>query len=260
MTITRYLLSCCLALCLSSFVLAQSADTNERYIGLGVRVRPAYQGADSDRGDVIPYLRLYGDHLFARTTQGILEGGWRSRPFGGAILGAQFAYEEGRVTDESAFLKAHNFEDIDATASVGVHAEADWKIGPMPLNVLARYRRNFDSDLGAEVDLRLTAGIFSRWRVNAGVFGQLTWSDEKATQNYFGLTPQQSSRTGLPAYSAGAGLRSVAFGFLGSVDLSKYWLVLWGLNASRLEGDARNSPIVQEGTSWFVNGGLAYRF
>jgi outer membrane scaffolding protein for murein synthesis (MipA/OmpV family) len=131
LTIARYLLFCCLALCLSSFVSAQSADTNEKYIGLGVRARPAYQGADSDRGDVIPYLRLYGEHLFARTTQGILEGGVRSKPVGGVVFGAQLAYEEGRVTDESAFLKAHNFEDIDAAASVGVHAETDWKIGPM---------------------------------------------------------------------------------------------------------------------------------
>ena len=249
-----------LASCLSPVAFAQDADRGDAYVGLGARARPAYEGADSKRGDVIPYLRLYGEHLFARTTQGILEGGIRLNPVGGVVFGAQLAYEEGRITDESAFLKAHNFEDIDASASVGVHAEADWKIGPMPLNALARYRLNTDSDLGAQVDLRLTAGIFSRWGVNAGVFGQLTWSDAEATQNYFGLTPQQSSRTGLPAYNAGAGLRNVTLGILGTVDLSKHWLVLWGLNARRLEGDARNSPIVQEDTNWFVNGGLAYRF
>lgn len=251
---------CVFASGLSPVAFAQVADMGEAYVGLGGRVRPAYEGADSRRGGAIPYLRLYAEHLFARTTQGMLEGGVRSNPAGGVVFGAQLVYEEGRVTDESAFLKAHNFEDIDAGASVGVHAEADWKIGPMPLNALARFRRNADSDLGAHVDLRLTAGIFSRWGVDAGVFGQLTWSDEKATQNYFGLTPQQSSQTGLPAYSAGAGLRNVAFGILGSVDISKHWLVLWGLNARRLEGDARNSPIVQERTNWFANGGLAYRF
>lgn len=249
-----------LASCLSPVVFAQDAGKGDAYVGLGARVRPAYEGADSRRGDAIPYLRLYGEHLFARTTQGILEGGVRSKPAGGVVFGAQLAYEEGRLTDESAFLKEHNFENIDASASVGLHAEVDWTIGLMPLNALARYRHNADPDLGVQVDLRLTAGIFSRWGVDAGVYGQLTWSDEKATQNYFGLTPQQSSRTGLPAYSAGAGLRNVAFGILGTVDLSKHWLVLWGLNARRLESDARNSPIVQESTNWFVNGGIAYRF
>jgi len=249
-----------LASCISSVAFAQDADKGDAYVGLGARVRPAYDGADSRRGDAIPYVRLYGEHLFARTTQQILEGGVRSSPLGGVVFGAQVAYEEGRIADESAFLTAHNFEDIDAGASVGVHAEADWTIGSMPLNALVRYRRNTDSDRGSEVDLRLTAGVFSRWGVNAGAFGQLTWSDEKATQDYFGLTPQQSSQTGLPAYNAGAGLRNVMLGIQGSVDVSKHWLVMWGLNARWLEGDARNSPIVLEGTNWFANGGLAYRF
>lgn len=249
-----------LALCLSPVAFAQDAGKGDAYLGIGARVRPAYEGADSRRGEAIPYLRLYGEHLFARTTQGILEGGIRSNPVGGVVFGAQLAYEEGRVTDESAFLKAHSFEDIGAGASVGVHAEADWKVGPMPLNALARYRHNVDPDRGAEFDLRLTAGIFSRWGVNAGIYGQLTWSDDKAAQSYFGLTPEQSSRTGLPVYSAGSGPRNIAFGVLWTLDLSKHWLMLGGLNVRRLEGDARNSPIVQEDTNWFVNGGLAYRF
>ncbi|HWH49632.1 MAG TPA: MipA/OmpV family protein [Burkholderiales bacterium] len=250
-------LGCCI---FTNSALAQDDGKGDAYVGIGARVRPAYEGADSQRGDAIPYVRLYGDHWFARTTQGILEGGVRSNPFGRVVFGVQLAYEEGRIAEESAFLQAHNFEDIDPSVSFGLHAETDWKIGPMPLNALARFRLDADSERGSHVDLRLTAGVFSRWSVKAGIFGQLTWSDEEATQTSFGLTPQQSIRTGLPVYSAGAGLRNITMGILGTVDLSKHWLILWGLNARRLEGDARNSPIVQEDTNWFANGGLAYRF
>ena len=92
---------------------------------------------------MIPYLRLYGEHFFARTTQGILEGGWRTQPFGGVVFGAQLAYEEGRVTDDSAFLQEHNFEDLDPSASLGLHAEGNWKVGPVPLNALLRYRHDW---------------------------------------------------------------------------------------------------------------------
>ena len=249
-----------LASCLSPLAFALDASKGDAYVGIGARVRPAYEGADSRRTDVIPYVRLYGEHWFARTTQGMLEGGLRSKPIGRVVFGAQLAYEEGRVAEESAFLVAHNFEDIDAALSLGLHAEADWKIGQMPFNALARFRVNSDSDRGSEVDLRLTAGVFSRWGLNAAVFGQLTWSDEEATQNYFGVTPPQSIRTGLPVYSAGSGLRNVVFGVLWTLDLSKHWLMLGGLNGRQLEGDARNSPIVQEDVNWFVNAGLAYRF
>ena len=253
------LLSASIVALFSSQALAQKAD-DEKYIGIGARVRPAYEGADSNRGDVIPYVRWYGEHFFARTTQGILEGGWRTRPFGSVVFGAQLAYEEGRVTGESAFLKQHDFADLNPSASLGLHAEGDWEIGPMPLNALLRYRRDMESDNGAQTDLRVTAGILD-WRgVRAGLYGQLTWGDGNSTRRYFGITPQQSATSGLPAYNAGSGVRNIRVGLVGDVDLAKHWLALWGLNLQEIQGDARNSPILQDRTNWYANAGVAYRF
>jgi len=248
-----------MAACLATQVHAQTTG-DEDYVGIGARLRPAYDGADSNRGDAIPYLRIYGEHLFARTTQGILEGGWRTRPFGGVVFGAQLAYEEGRVTGDSAFLQEHNFEDLDPGASLGLHAEGDWKIGPMPLNALLRYRHDVESDNGAQADLRVTAGILDWRRVRAGLFGQLTWGDGKSTQRYFGITPQQAVATGLPAYDAGAGLRSVQLGLIGDIDLARNWVGLWGVSLQQLQADAKDSPITRDRSNWYANAGVAYRF
>ncbi len=44
-----------------------------------------------------------------------------------------------QTTDESAFLSAHHFENLDPSVSLGLHAEGDWKLGRVPLNVLLRY-------------------------------------------------------------------------------------------------------------------------
>lgn len=248
-----------LALLLAATAQAQTRD-DEKYIGAGARLRPAYEGADSNRVDAIPYLRLYGDHLFARTTQGILEGGWRTRPFGGVVLGAQLAYEEGREADESAFLSERGFEDLDPSASIGVHAEGDWKVGPMPLNALLRYRHDIDSDNGAQADLRVTAGILEWGRFRAGLFGQLTWGDGASMQRYFGITPAQSATTALPAYSPGSGLRSTEVGLIGDIDIARHWIGLWGVHLDRLQGDAADSPLTRDRSNWFANAGVAYRF
>jgi MipA family protein len=259
--IFREIASGLFALALSTPVLCFPAyEDPGSWIGIGARVRPAYQGADSSRADVIPYLRWYGQHLFARTTQGMLEGGVRTSAFGPWVFGAQLAYEEGRVTDESAFLKAHNFEDIDSSASVGLHVEADWMLGQMPWNALARFRQNLDSDLGAQADIRATAGIFSRGGFDFAAFAQLTWADVEAMQSYFGITPQQSVVTGLPAYNAGAGPSTANYGLLGSIDVGRPWIVLWDVHAQQLQGDARDAPIVQDRTNWYANVGIAYRF
>lgn len=247
-----------MAACAPSLTFAQ--DDDKAYLGLGLRVRPAYEGADSRRGQAIPYVRYYGEHLFARTTQGVLEGGIRTRAIGRLTLGAQLAYEEGRVTEESAFLETHNFETLDPGPSAGLHAEVDWTIGPVPFNALVRYRQNLDSDLGAQADFRVTAGIYMSERVRMGVYGQLTFSDGKAAQSYFGVTAQQSAVSGLPVYDAGGGMRFAQFGLLGEADLSGRWLALWALNAHWLQGDARDSPIVLQRVNWYGNAGVAYRF
>ena len=249
----------CIALSLCSLASAQSTN-DEKYIGIGARVRPAYEGANSSSSDVIPYLRLYGDHFFARTTQGILEGGWRTQSFSGVVFGAQLAYEEGRITDESDFLSAHHLDDLKPSVSLGLHAEGDWQLGPVPLNALLRYRQDIDSDNGAQVDLRMTVGILDWHGVRAGLFGQATWGDAKSMQRYFGVTPQQAAATGFPAFDAGAGMRSMQAGLLGDVDLAKHWLGLWGVTYQQLQGDAADSPLTQERNNWYANAGVAYRF
>jgi len=231
-----------------------------QYIGAGARLRPAYAGADSNRVDAIPYVRLYGEHLFARTTQGMLEGGWRTRPFGPFVFGAQLVFEEGRESDESAFLEAHRMPDLDPSVSAGVHAEGDWKIGPVPLNVLARYRHDVDSDNGAQADLRLTAGILEWGRLRAGLVGQLTWADGDAMQRHFGIAPGQSAAVGLPAYVPGSGLRTVQAGLIGDVAIARHWVGLWGFHYDRLQDAAADSPLTQDSGNWYANAGVAYRF
>ena len=248
-----------LGICLILQGAAQAGD-EEAYVGIGARLRPAYDGAVNERVEAIPYLRLYGDYFFGRTTHGILEGGWRTRPFGGVMLGAQLAYEEGRATNDSAFLQEHIFPNLYPSASLGLHAEGDWTLGPMPLNALLRYRRDVQSGYGAQVDLRGTAGILDWHRIRAGLFGQLTWSDGDAMQRYFGITPEQASTTGLPRYTAGSGLRSAQVGLVGDVDLARHWVGLWGITRQQLQGSARHSPITIDRTNWFVNAGAAYRF
>ncbi len=186
--------------------------------------------------------------------------GWRTRSFGGVVFGAQLAYEEGRITDDSAFLSEHHFEDLDPSASLGLHAEGDWKLGPVPLNVLLRYRHDIDFDNGVQTDLRITAGVLEWNRVRAALFGQVTWGDSRSTQRYFGVTPQQAAATGLSAFSAGAGTRSMQAGLLGDVDLARHWVGLWGITYQRLQGDAADSPLTQDRNNWYANAGVGYRF
>lgn len=54
--------------------------SNEPLLGRGLRLRPAYNGSASRHTELVPVVRYFGEPWFARSTQGVLEGGARVEP------------------------------------------------------------------------------------------------------------------------------------------------------------------------------------
>jgi outer membrane scaffolding protein for murein synthesis (MipA/OmpV family) len=213
--------------------LTAAAEDDYTLIGVGLRTRPEFDGSNNRVIDVVPYLRYYGKTLFARTTQGILEGGARVDVGQQFYVGAQLAYEAGP-------------RDGDPGASVGLSLEKDVKLGPVPFFFLGRVRKHIDSEHGTQADFRVTMGIYGENRVQAGIYGQATWASSKFTQAYYGIDE--------------AGLLYTALGFLGSYDLSRTWSVVGGIDARWLSSDMQRSPYVERRTGYYANAGVGYRF
>jgi MipA family protein len=234
--------------------------SNETLLGPGLRSRPAYDGSNSRKTELVPVVRYLGQPWFVRSTQGVLEGGLRTELAPGLNVGAQLAYEPGRQTGESGFLEAHNVPDIKRGGSVGLHVEWDHKFGPMPVTLLVRGRKNLDSDLGSQADVRLSAGVFQGGRFSAGVFTQAIWSSSKSTGAFYGVTPEQSVAHGLPLHYVGSGWLNTSFGLLWSIDLAPKWVVVGSFEQRRLRGDAATSPLAERVSNGYATAGLAYRF
>ena len=228
--------------------LAQIVPDDYTLVGVAVRTRPAYDGSDSQRTDLIPVLRYYGKPWFARTTQGVLEGGARWALASGVDAGVQLAYEEGRKTSESSLLKSLSLPNVDPGVSVGAHVDWDFKIGPAPINVLGRVRQNTDADRGAQADLRLNVGLHASGGLIVAAFAQATWASSKSIESFYAIN------------NADSGLLHTSLGFLGSYDFSRHWSAVAGVQGRRLHGDATRSPIVETKSSTYANAGLAYRF
>ena len=226
-----------LLLAFSTGALAQDPPQDElgTLLGLGVRSRPDYDGASKQELEPIPVIRYYGKHLFARTTQGILEGGARWAVARGLDVGVQLAYEAG-----------NDRTDVDPGASLGVHLEWDTKLGPAPINVLGRIRRHLDSDLGTQSDLRAAVGVYGGASLKAWVFGQATWATDEWVRSYY--------------TTGGGGLISTALGVEGAYDLGRHWVALASVSLRRLHGDAATSPITEDKTNYYASVGVAYRF
>jgi outer membrane protein len=241
--------------------LAVSAElSNDSMLGLGVRTRPAYDGAASQRSEIVPVVRYLGEPWFLRSTQGVLETGARVELGSGLHAGVQLAYEAGRRSRESAFLQSHQVADIDRGASFGLQLEWDHAFGPMPVALLVRTRQQTESNLGSQVDVRLSAGAYQSGAFGAGLFAQSSWSSTKSASAYYGLDAPASAIAGLPAFQPGSGWLYASVGLLWSLRLGPQWDLVGNLEARRLLGDAARSPLVERRLSGTATAGLASRF
>jgi len=221
------------------FPLAALAQEDYGLLGAGVRSRPDYDGSASRTVDLIPVVRYYGKPLFARTTQGMLEGGARYEFSPALQAGVQLAYESGR---DAVFGLA----EVDWGVSAGFHVESDLKLGPAPLNILFRARKHFESDRGSQADLRSTIGIYGAGATTAGAFAQATWASRKSMQSFYAVDD--------------SGLLFVSLGLLAGHRLTPKWDLVGSVELRRLSSDAMRSPIVERRTGTYASLGGAYRF
>ena len=84
---------------------------------------------------------------------------------------------------------------------------------------------------------------------------------------YFSVTPADSLASGLAPFDADGGMKNWKLGLLGnyalSGDLTKGWSIFATGHYSRLRGDFKRSPIVDDrgsASQWFAAAGVAYSF
>jgi len=223
-----------LALLLVAAALPARAQDDPTLIGIGVRSRPDYDGANTRTVDLVPVVRWYGKPLFARTTQGVLEGGARMEVAPGFNAGVQIGYEQGP-------------RDQSRDGSYGFHLELDGRIGPSPITLLARWREYMKDNHGRQVDLRFTAGVLQSGPALGFVFAQVTFANAENVRAFFNVNESGHLYTDL--------------GVLGSYDVAQNWVLVGSLYLRRLDSDiARQSAFGSRQNNVYATAGVAYKF
>ena len=153
-------------------------------------------------------------------------------------LSARLGFEMGRKEDDADRL--HGLGDIDMGGKVGVKAAV--KFGPA--EIFAQVDKTIggsdglEGEVGIEVSRPLTESLI------VGASASAVFADENYMQAYFGVTPEQSARSGLARYDAGAGLKRADFSISATYMLDANWMVRGKAGVGVLLGDAADSPIV----------------
>ena len=212
---------------------AAALNEDVQFIGAGVYSHPKFDGSPVRHNDPIPQISYASGRWFARTTQGILEGGSRWNFGESAAAGAQLAYEDGPLGEHPG-------------ASLGVHAELEGSLGPAPVTSVFRIRQFLSNGKGWEADARVNIGVYEGHGFAAAVYGQATWASEKVFNSYYAVND--------------SGLLFAALGAYGGYELTPKWLLLGSVEERRLGSAAVPSPYVERRSAFYGSLGVAYRF
>jgi outer membrane protein len=89
---------------------------------------------------------------------------------------------------------------------------------------------------------------------------QTSFADKKYMRAFFGVTPAEALRSGLAAYRPGGGIKDAGAGITAGYQFNEKWGLIARAGASYYLGDAKDSPVVDEGSKLQAVGGLALSF
>jgi outer membrane scaffolding protein for murein synthesis (MipA/OmpV family) len=142
--------------------------------------------------------------------------------------------------EAGAFFNMHLSRELSLSSSLRYGAGQD--------------RNGLLLDLGAHYGWQLAP----QWRLGGSVVA--TYVNRDYMQDYFGITPEQSVRSGYAVYEPGAGVRDVRLGASLTHFFNRDWALTAALSATSLQGDAKRSVIVRESTPVTGILALGYRF
>jgi outer membrane protein len=138
---------------------------------------------------------------------------------------------------------------------LNVYLAPQWRLTSSLLYGAGEERNGAVLELGVQ-RLATQLGLHHTVSVSGGVSA----ANRNYNMAYFGVSPQQAINSGNARYDAVGGLKDARLGVRWNWALSPSWLLTSNLQATRLLGSAKNSPLVERPTNLTVSTAIAYRF
>jgi outer membrane scaffolding protein for murein synthesis (MipA/OmpV family) len=257
-----------LALALSaagSSMPAAADDQFEGAIGIVGGWGPAYLGASNQRSRFLPGMFVRYQRFSLATTSGFVTRRRQDEVRGMGVdlrdddrirISVGLRLDGGRSESASATLAGMGDvrNTVRARAAGTWLIDGRWRVGlSWSVDAFARGGGNF-GDIGFSRTERLSPSTSWSWGA------ALTLGGESYMQTYFGVTEEQSRRTGYRRFEPGFGVRDIGAGIGMRSELTDRWVAFAGANVFRLLGDAAASPLTLRKSGYGVSGGVAWRF
>ncbi len=267
----------------SSAACAQTPATNpmpdgsrDMYIGLGVASKPRYEGASERETKALPVLQVQWSNgaFLSGMRAGIHLSQAPGLEFGpllelqprrdadgevGSVDGTQFL----RISMVTLAAPGDNrlagmpvvHSRLQGGGFLNYYLTPGWRLTSSLLYGAGNDRDGTKLELGVQ-RMAIALGAHHRLALDAGV----TLANRRYTNAFFGVSEADAANSGNPAYEASGGLKDVHLGARWNWAWSPSWMATSSVQATRLLGSARISPLVERPTNLTVSTAIAYRF
>lgn len=223
------------------------------FLGGAVASTSKYEGADSNRVRPSPlFLIDYRDELFI----GPLGLQWKAIDWNGLRAGPVLGLMGGRRQDLDPRLDG--LGDIPASLAAGLFV--NYRFDHLQLGATFRQAVTHSSNgwLGL-VQLNYRSTFITR-RLGFFVGPEVELASRKYEQTFFGVTPTQSSDSGLPIFTPPGGEKDFGFHAGLTYACTQHVIIRVFADEKWLGSDIKDSPIVERTTETLVGIGAAYHF
>lgn len=226
-------------------------------VGISGEYGPVSPGVDKTEFDALPYVDIeYKDRYFLNFERGLGAYLLRSEDEPEYAFGVAVGYAEGR--DESdARTELDGLGDIDWAAEVVLFAEGEIGFVEVELEVAKAVggHDGLTAEFSAGVDAPVTDRLF------VGVAPFITYADGKYTQSFYGVSASQAANSATYSqYDADGGFENYGVELEANYKITQNWSAITSASYTRLLGDAKDSPIVDNEGFFSVGVGLVYTF
>lgn len=245
-----------LALSFSFPVMVQAKDNEKEVksnwdvsLGLGIAVAPVYEGSTHYLPAPIPMLAI----RWRDTVSLGIDGLSLYHKTGGFRYGMGLTYDPGREENGKNLYGMssgdHRLEGLgNINSAAGLKAFASYDVHLFQQIPLVVLDASVTKLLGSSNDGVLVQGglampfqLGQNWRLTPKV--STTWANNQYMEDYFGVTPEQATRSQFSTYKAKAGMKDASIGLNVRYFITKNWFVTGDGRVRKLLSDAASSPI-----------------
>ena len=234
-------------------LLTEGASATGLHGLLGVLAALRQREIGTDRAStILPLVMLnYRDTLYWNG----LSGGWwlTPAPTSGPRIGLAVRLRRGWDAGDDPILTG--MADRDNSVEGGVNIL--WRTKPLHIGV-GYFADLSDRSQGRSAYLRLSRriAVSSRWQIVPVL--ALDWLNRDLVDYYYGVAVAEATPN-RPAYS-GEGNINARLGFTGTYRMTQRWILVAGLNYTRLGAGITDSPLVSRASVVDVHAGFGARF